>query len=136
MTTMISEVYSAFRTAGVPEQDARKAAEALSSENLATKNDITEVKQDITEVKQDITEVKRDIIEVNRDIIEVKQEITELKQELTNNITEVDQRLTGNITEVRNDIAQLQREMAVVKWMLGIVIAAQVLPLLKAIAVI
>ena len=108
MTTMISEVYSAFRTAGVPEQDARKAAEALSSENLATKNDITEVKQDITE----------------------------LKQELTNNITEVDQRLTGNITEVRNDIAQLQREMAVVKWMLGIVIAAQVLPLLKAIAVI
>ena len=129
MTTMISEVYSAFRTAGVPEQDARKAAEALSSENLATKNDITEVKQDITEVKQDITEVKQDIIEV-------KQEITELKQELTNNITEVDQRLTGNITEVRNDIAQLQREMAVVKWMLGIVIAAQVLPLLKAIAVI
>lgn len=111
MTTMISEVYSAFRTAGVPEQDARKAAEALSSENLATKNDITEVKQNITEVKQDI--------------IEVKQEITE-----------VDQRLTGNITEVRNDIATLQREMAVVKWMLGIVIAAQVLPLLKAIAVI
>lgn len=108
MTMVISEVYSAFRTAGVPEQDARKAAEALSSENLATKNDTTEVKQ----------------------------EITELKQKLTNNITEVDQRLTGNITEVRNDIAQLQREMAVVKWMLGIVIAAQVLPLLKAIAVI
>ena len=108
MTTMISEVYSAFRTAGVSEQDARKAAEALSSENLATKNDITGVKQ----------------------------EITELKQELTNNITEVDQRLTGNITGVRNDIAQLQRETAVVKWMLGIVIAAQVLPLLKAIAVI
>lgn len=111
MTTMISEVYSAFRTAGVPEQDARKAAEALSSENLATKNDIIEVKQEITEVKQNITEVKQDI-------------------------TKVDQRLTDNITEVRNDIAQLQREMAVVKWMLGIVIAAQVLPLLKAIAVI
>ena len=118
MTTMISEVYSAFRTAGVPEQDARKAAEALSSENLATKNDITGVKQEITEVKQEITEVKQDI--------------TEVKQK----ITEVDQRLTGNITEVRNDIVQLQREMAVVKWMLGIVIAAQVLPLLKAIAVI
>ena len=104
MTTMISEVYSAFRTAGVPEQDARKAAEALSSGNLATKSDITEVKQDIIEVRQEITEV--------------------------------DQRLTGNITEVRNDIATLQREMAVIKWMVGIVIAAQVLPLLKAIAVI
>lgn len=69
MTTMISEVYSAFRTAGVPEEEARKAAEALSAENLATKNDIADVK----------------------------------------------------------------RELAVVKWMLGIVIAAQVLPLLRAV---
>ena len=69
MTTMISEVYSAFRTAGVPEEEARKAAEALSAENLATKNDIADVKQELT----------------------------------------------------------------VVKWMLGIVIAAQVLPLLRAV---
>ena len=44
MTTMISEVYSAFRTAGVPEGEARKAAEALSAENLATKNDMADVK--------------------------------------------------------------------------------------------
>ena len=72
MTTMISKVYSAFRTAGVPEEEARKAAEALSAENLATKNDIADVKQELT----------------------------------------------------------------VVKWMLGIVIAAQVLPLLRSIAAI
>ena len=72
MTTMISEVYSAFRTAGVPEEEARKAAEALSAENLATKNDIADVK----------------------------------------------------------------RELTVVKWMLGIVIAAQVLPLLRSIGAI
>ena len=72
MTTMISEVYSAFRTAGVPEEEARKAAEALSAESLATKNDIADIK----------------------------------------------------------------RELAVVKWMLGIVIAAQVLPLLRSIGAI
>ena len=36
MTTMISEAYSAFRIAGVPEEEARKAAEALSVESLAT----------------------------------------------------------------------------------------------------
>ena len=72
MTTMISKVYSAFRTAGVPEEEARKAAEALSAENLATKNDIADVK----------------------------------------------------------------RELTVVKWMLGIVIAAQVLPILRSIGVI
>ena len=51
MTTMISEVYSAFRTAGVPEEEARKAAEALSAENLATKNDIVDVKRALTVVK-------------------------------------------------------------------------------------
>ena len=72
MTTMISEVYSAFRTAGVPEEEARKAAEALSAKNLATKNDIADVK----------------------------------------------------------------RKLTVVKWMLGIVIAVQVLPLLRAVVAI
>lgn len=72
MTTMISEVYSAFRKAGVPEEEARQAAEALSAENLATKSDITGIKQ----------------------------------------------------------------ELAIIKWMLGIVIAAQVLPLIKSLGII
>jgi LDH2 family malate/lactate/ureidoglycolate dehydrogenase len=64
---MISEVYSAFRKAGVPEEDARQAAEALSAESLATKSDISGIKQ----------------------------------------------------------------ELAIIKWMLGIVIAAQILPLIR-----
>ena len=83
MTTMISEVYSAFRTAGVPEQDARKAAEALSSENLATKNDITEVKQEITEVDQrltgNITEVRNDIAQLRNDIAQLQREMAVVK---------------------------------------------------------
>ena len=44
MTTMISEVFEAFRAAGVPEDKAREAAEALSAENLATKSDINDLK--------------------------------------------------------------------------------------------
>ena len=40
MPTMISEVYEAFITAGVPQDKARQAAEALSADNLATKADI------------------------------------------------------------------------------------------------
>jgi len=67
MTTMISEVYEAFRAAGVDEEKSRKAAEALSSESLATKS----------------------------------------------------------------DIARIERELAVLKWMIGVVIAATVIPLLK-----
>ena len=80
MTTMISEVYRAFVKAGVLEQDAMQAAEALSAENLATKKDIDEARLDIH----------------------------------------------------RHD----NKKMAVMQWMLGIVIAAQVLPLFQAVAAI
>lgn len=58
MTTMISEVYSAFRTAGVPEEEARKAAEALSAESLATRSDIADVKRELADVKQELAVVK------------------------------------------------------------------------------
>ena len=111
---MISEVYSAFRTAGVPEQEARKAAEALSAENLATKNDVAEVKQALS---SDIAEVRQ----------ELANSIAEVRQELASSIAKVRQELTSEISEVK-------REVAVVKWMLGIVIIAVVLPLLKPIA--
>ena len=77
MTTMISEVYRAFVKAGVPEQDAIEAAEALTAENLATKKDIN---------------------------------------------------------EARLDIHWLDKKMAVVQWMLGIIIVSQVLPLFQAVA--
>jgi hypothetical protein len=40
MTTMIFEVYDAFLSVGVSEEKARKAAEAISNESLATKGDI------------------------------------------------------------------------------------------------
>ena len=79
MTTMIAEVYRAFVKAGVPEQDAMAAAEALAAENLATRQDID---------------------------------------------------------EARLDIHRLDKKMAIVQWMLGIVIAAQVLPLFQAVAAI
>ncbi|MCK5648819.1 MAG: integrase [Gammaproteobacteria bacterium] len=51
MSTMISEVYSAFRKAGVPEEDAKAAAEALSSESLATKDDIRKLDKELTIIK-------------------------------------------------------------------------------------
>ena len=78
MTTMISEVYSAFKTAGVPEQEAKQAAEALSAENLATKDTVVEVKQELT-----------------------------------------------------SQIAELKRMMNVMQWMLGLVLLAVVLPILR-----
>jgi len=46
MTTMISEVYTAFRSAGVPEETAKLAAEAL-----ATKDDINKLEKELIIIK-------------------------------------------------------------------------------------
>ena len=58
MATMISEVYQAFITAGVPQDQARQAAEALSAENLATKADIQLLDKRIDNVQAQITLLK------------------------------------------------------------------------------
>ncbi len=50
MTTMISEVYEAFIDAGVSPDKAKSAAEALSSENLATKQDINKIEQELVKI--------------------------------------------------------------------------------------
>ena len=74
MTTMIAEVYRAFVKAGVPEQDAMAAAEALAcmdaggraasgtkagtAENLATKKDIDEVRGHIHRLELNMAVLK------------------------------------------------------------------------------
>ncbi len=78
MATMISEVYDAFRSAGVPEDKARAAAEALSEDQLATKADNAKLEQ-----------------------------------------------------VTRGAISRLDKEIVVIKWMLGLVIVAVVIPLIK-----
>ena len=74
MATMRFEIYDAFRAAGVPDDKARAAAEAISEEHLAPKGDVGQL-------------------------------------------------------EKRFD--RVDRDILLMKWMLGIVIAAQVIPLVK-----
>lgn len=51
MSTMVSEVYEAFRSVGVPEDKARAAAEALSEDQLATKADIQRLEKELIVIK-------------------------------------------------------------------------------------
>jgi hypothetical protein len=51
MSTMVSEVYEAFRSVGVPEDKARAAAEALSEDQLATKADIARLEKELIVIK-------------------------------------------------------------------------------------
>lgn len=48
---MISEVFEAFRSVGVPEDKARAAAEALAGDQLATKSDISKLEKEILVLK-------------------------------------------------------------------------------------
>jgi hypothetical protein len=51
MSTMVYEVFDAFRSVGVPEEKARRAAEAMSNETIATKSDIASLKLDTAVLK-------------------------------------------------------------------------------------
>ena len=84
MTTMISELYEALINAGATEEKAREAAQALSAENLNSKDTIAEVKA------------------------ELAGDIAELDQKLSGKIAELDQRLSGRIAELDKKIAVLQ----------------------------
>ncbi len=53
MATMISEVYNAFRSVGIAEDKARAAAEAIATESVATKSDISGLKFELQELRAD-----------------------------------------------------------------------------------
>jgi hypothetical protein len=59
MTTMISELYTALKAAGVDDDIARAAAKSViaieDKEQLATKADLADLRRDIAELKADLT---------------------------------------------------------------------------------
>ena len=134
MATMITEVYDAFLAGGAPEAKAREAAEALSSESLSTKGDIVKMEgrlaRDIVAAEERLNDK---ITEVRG---ELSGEIVAVRKELSGEIVAVEQRLNQKIDSLKDKIAKLERDMAVMKSLLLIIIAAQVIPLLKALSVI
>ena len=84
MTTMISELYEALINAGATEEKAREAAQALSAENLNSKDTIAEVKEDLAS------------------------DIAGLDEKLSGKIAELDQRLSGKIAELDKKMAVMQ----------------------------
>ena len=81
---MISELYEALVDVGASEAKAKQAAEALSAENLSSKDHIADVKQGLAG------------------------DIAGLDEKLSGKITELDQRLSGKITELDKKMAVMQ----------------------------
>lgn len=115
---------------GVAEDTARLQAkglsEALESNDLATKADITELRAN---VKTNIVELKADIIElranVTADIVVLKTDITGFKVDIKADITELKSGIKAQTAETEARIAEM--ELRIIKWQIGgigLVIAA------------
>jgi hypothetical protein len=100
-----------LRTAGVPEAQAKAQAEVLVSAlseaievQLATKTDIAAVKADIAQSER-----------------AVKADITKLEREVK-----------ADIAGVRTDMTKMDRELYLIKWMMGMVVAGVTALILEA----
>jgi predicted RNase H-like nuclease (RuvC/YqgF family) len=101
MTTMIAELYDALLAAGSPENKAPKAAEAMAGYKAYESR--------FVRIEASITALQRDVAELQRDVAEVKHDVSGLRQEL----------------------GEVKRDVFLMKWMLGFVLAFQVALFLK-----
>ncbi len=112
MSAMVKEVYDAFRSAGVSDEQATAAALAVPPrDELATKTDFatfrTEVKSDFAEFR---TEVKSDIAELRTEFAELRTEFAELRSEVKTDIAEFRTEFAELRTEVKTDIGELRAD--------------------------
>ena len=120
MATMITEVYEAFRKVGIPNPEAKQAAEALSAENVSTKADINAAEERL-----------RRYIDKSKE--ELNGRITALDEKLSEKISREIAEVRGELSGVKVSIAKLDRQMAVMKWMMATTIAG-ILSLLVGVA--
>ena len=71
MTVIHFDVFEAFKAAGIPEANARKAAEALS-EAFTTQKDMADLESDVKDIKGQITTIKTDLATVKTDLAVLK----------------------------------------------------------------
>ena len=128
MATMITEVYEAFRKVGIPNPEAKQAAEALSAENVSTKADINAAEKSLMAY---INEVEKNL---NTYIGEVEKSLGErISREVAALDDKLSEKISHEITGVKVSIAKLDRQMAVMKWMMATTIAG-ILSLLVGVA--
>jgi len=106
MSTMQSEVYEALRAIDIPEEKAVKAAAALSHRD----EDVASLRADTSLIQANVRELQTDVRELKTDVRELQTDVRELK---------------ASVREIRSDVDTLKRDNAVMKWMMGFVLAFQ-----------
>lgn len=117
-----------LKAAGVPEKQAEAQATAFADifhgnfKELATKDDLDRVAQ---AAKADLEQAVKDL----------RQDSADVKTELKQDIKDVEQRLNAKIdnglAEVKVQLAQVQGELVLVRWMLGVLVGGVVAVLIR-----
>ncbi len=151
MSIMISEVYDAFLSVGVPDDHARRAAEALSADSSATKSDIQKLdkrlgdcatKADIQTLHKRIDEcaTKEDIRKLDKRIDGLDKRLDDFAtksdiQKLDKRIDALDKRIDGldrriddcatksDSQKMDKRIDLIEAELRLIKWMLSFTLA-------------
>jgi hypothetical protein len=113
MVQMVSEVYDALRSVNVPEDKARKAAEALAVPHMGKVYDVR-----FDKIDGDIAALKADIAGLKIDVAGLKTDVASLKAEGTN--------LKADVATLKIDVVALKTDVTLMKWMLGFVLAMNV----------
>ena len=114
MSTMITEVYEAFKEANVSDAKAIAAATSIpNKEGLATKEDLLMVRSDL---KEDISNVR----------IEFKDELNNVRIEFKDELNNVRSDLKEDINNVRAELKQglLKLENKIILWMGSMLVVA------------
>jgi len=141
MTNMLSEVYTAFREAGSSEEAAQSAAQALSSDLLATRQDVIQGERALgNKIEQGNKATQTEILRVEKDLgnkIEqgdkavlgevtrvekaVTAEVVRVEKDLGNKIEQGDKAVLAEVTRVEKTLGDritcVERELAVLSWM-------------------
>ena len=101
MSAIVKEVYDAFRSAGVSDEQAAAAALAIPPRNeLVTKTDVADLRSEFAELKIDFAKLRRD----------VKSDITELRTEFNGKLTELRTEARSDTMELRSELRELRAE--------------------------
>ena len=123
MSAMQAEVFEAFRSIDVPEDKALKAATALSSALIQFETDtgraFNKRDADVDAARKDVGVLKTDMDATRKDVGVLKTDMDAARKDIGV--------LRTDIEATRKDVNVLKTDMAVLKWMMGFVLAFQVL---------
>ncbi len=122
MSAIVKEVYDAFRSAGVSDEQATAAAQSIPiATGLATKADISDIHVEIGEVRAEIGELRA---EINAARAELGAEIGSVRAELGAEIGSVRAELGAEIGAVRAEMKHLELRMTIKLYSaLGVAVA-------------